>query len=148
MQSFRSRKKSRKSVADYDGALYQEAIAPLTAATHLDANDAKAEGSLGESYLRIQDLPRARECFEKSVILDPSLEFPRFRLGYVCLQQNDYVSALKHFQAFLALNPKTAAPEVQALVAKLQVAGRSLPPKPSEATPTNLEAQSAAKPAE
>jgi superkiller protein 3 len=114
---------------------YREAIAPLSSATQLDSTDAKALASLGESYLRVKNLSNARDCFEKSVVLNPRLAFSRFRLGSVCLEQRDYEAALKHFRAFLGLEPVERRAEIEALVAKLQSEVQNTRPKAAAMAP-------------
>jgi tetratricopeptide (TPR) repeat protein len=100
---------------------HRQAIDPLARALRLDSDDANAEMWLGEAYTMIEDLANAKQCLLKAVLLDPSLAHAHYRLGYIFLSEKQYDQALKHFKAYLKLDPHDKGKgEVQTAVAKLE----------------------------
>ncbi len=68
---------------------------------------AKAFGNLGSAYRSLGDLERAKECFEKSLALQPNRPMPMslIGLGLIAEQNRDYTEAIRRFSQAMAIEP-------------------------------------------
>lgn len=95
-----------QGVAALNNKQYDEAIKLLTKATERRSKSAEAYNYLGAAYQAKGEQTLAVRAFEKSISLSAHFPPPRFNLGVVCFERQQYPKAIEHLTRFVALQPK------------------------------------------
>lgn len=86
---------------------FAEGIALLRRATVLRPGFADAFYNIGHAYERQGRRHEARSAYGSAVLADPSFADPLYNLGMIELDQNDFSEAIRHFDAYLAIDPQS-----------------------------------------
>ncbi len=83
----------------------RDAVAPLVAATELDAKSLPARLNLGDVYLRLQRYGDAASAFESALALEPTHPLALRQAGYAAFRSGEPQRALGHLQRARAVLP-------------------------------------------
>jgi Flp pilus assembly protein TadD len=83
----------------------REAVAELSVAAGVRADDARLLRMMGSAFARLGDLPRARRNLEASIRVDAMTPGTYYELARVCLMMGDLEAALEPARRTLALDP-------------------------------------------
>lgn len=110
-----------------DAGQYNEAVKALEAAVKQERENAEAHFLLGVAYFQTGAYEKARDAFERTLKLDPERAAAiHHNLGALAIQMDDLDTAVKEFQAALALDADDPDTHYQLGAAYLL---QSLPPE-------------------
>jgi len=84
----------------------------------IDADDPRANNSLGWLALRKKDAPTARLRFEQAIKADPDFLEPYVNLGQLCSQIGDVACARRSFEAYLKKTKEPVGSKVREQIRK------------------------------
>lgn len=90
----------------YDLGRYELAKLVCFTGIKIDDKAAGIHNILGLVYLKLDDVTRALGSFEQAVAADPTYVPAHLNIGAITFSYRDYETALKHFDAVLAQQPK------------------------------------------
>jgi tetratricopeptide (TPR) repeat protein len=98
----------RAGKASFEKGLYQDAIIYISKALEKSPFEASLYHERGISYYRLGDCEKAREDFDRTILLD-SRKAPAYVYRGLCMEKNgDYLGAIQDYTSALQFNPKDA----------------------------------------
>jgi tetratricopeptide (TPR) repeat protein len=94
------------AAALFDHARYNEALAELDQALHLDARLVPALTLKAKLAMSINRYDLAGECLEKALAAEPEAAYAQFLLGFLHYRQNHMPEAVKELEKARRLNPR------------------------------------------
>lgn len=100
---------------------YQQALAKLDEADAAKPNQWAVMNARGNVYLTMRDFTRARECYKRSLDLNPEGFETRFNLAEVDFVEGRYDAAVQSFQKLTTAMPNIPAPVRNIILFKIIV---------------------------
>ena len=85
--------------------------------TGVSLDDPEGLYDTGATYLRLNQLDRAIDMFDRAIALNPTLADAHNAKGVALLKQRQYLQALQHFNKALELNPNDAGYRINIAIA-------------------------------